>query len=164
MWNSRFAALSGDPFDNSAGYMFPLPEGSSLDSMPSLLTAQAFIPPIERPEMTGNRRHVPETNDGIREDVARRVARNIIYRTRFARTFPEVTNGAPVNDEMIALAIAEFEFTLTFADAPIDKFARGDSGAMTDEQKRGAVLFFGEAGCVQCHAVSGPSNEMFSDF
>jgi cytochrome c peroxidase len=26
------------------------------------------------------------------------------------------------------------------------------------------VLFFGRAGCVGCHAVSGPSNEMFSDF
>ena len=35
---------------------------------------------------------------------------------------------------------------------------------MTNKQKRGALLFFGEAGCVQCHAVSGPSNEMFSDF
>jgi cytochrome c peroxidase len=27
MWNSRFAALSGDPFDNSAGFQFPPPEG-----------------------------------------------------------------------------------------------------------------------------------------
>jgi cytochrome c peroxidase len=35
---------------------------------------------------------------------------------------------------------------------------------MTDGQKRGAVLFFGKAGCVQCHAVAGQSNEMFSDF
>ncbi len=26
------------------------------------------------------------------------------------------------------------------------------------------LLFFGKAGCVECHAVSGPSNEMFSDF
>jgi cytochrome c peroxidase len=26
------------------------------------------------------------------------------------------------------------------------------------------VLFFGRAGCVGCHAVSGRSNEMFSDF
>jgi len=27
-----------------------------------------------------------------------------------------------------------------------------------------ANLFFGEANCVACHAVSGQSNEMFSDF
>ena len=27
MWNSRFVALSGDPFDNSKGFLFPEPEG-----------------------------------------------------------------------------------------------------------------------------------------
>jgi cytochrome c peroxidase len=35
---------------------------------------------------------------------------------------------------------------------------------MTGEEKRGALLFFGKAGCVSCHAVAGPLNEMFSDF
>ena len=35
---------------------------------------------------------------------------------------------------------------------------------MTSGQKRGALLFFGKAGCVACHAVAGQSNEMFSDF
>ena len=35
---------------------------------------------------------------------------------------------------------------------------------MTAGEKKGAMLFFGKAGCVSCHAVSGASNEMFSDF
>jgi len=40
---------------------------------------------------------------------------------------------------------------------------------MTAAEKRGALLFFGKAKCVQCHAVSGrtavgESNEMFTDF
>jgi cytochrome c peroxidase len=35
---------------------------------------------------------------------------------------------------------------------------------MTDDQKRGALIFFSTANCVSCHAVSGHSNEMFSDF
>ncbi len=65
---------------------------------------------------------------------------------------------------MLGQAIAEFEFSLTFADAPVDRFMRGDHAAMTDAQKRGALLFFGKAGCVRCHAVSGAANEMFSDF
>ena len=55
-------------------------------------------------------------------------------------------------------------FTRTFANAPIDRYARGQRKALTDEEKRGALLCFGEAGCVTCHAVSGDSNEMFSDF
>ena len=65
---------------------------------------------------------------------------------------------------MFARAIAEFEFTLTFANAPIDRFARGDTKAMTVPQKKGAIVFFGKGRCVQCHAVAGQSNEMFSDF
>ena len=65
---------------------------------------------------------------------------------------------------MFGKAIAEFEFTLVFADAPIDQFARGNTAAMTTSQKRGALLFFGDAGCVTCHSVAGQANEMFSDF
>ena len=65
---------------------------------------------------------------------------------------------------MLGQAIAEFEFSLIFADAPLDRFARGNRNAMTASQKRGALLFFGSAGCVSCHAVAGTSNEMFSDF
>jgi cytochrome c peroxidase len=35
---------------------------------------------------------------------------------------------------------------------------------MSEQQKRGALVFFGEGRCSQCHSVSGESNEMFSDF
>jgi cytochrome c peroxidase len=164
MLNSRFASLSGDPFDNSDGFQFPAPEGLSLSFLPHLLTAQAFIPPTERSEMAGFRLSVPVTNDGIRAAVVERLNANSEYRQLFANIFSAVRNGGPIIYEMLARAIAEFEFTLTFSDAPIDKFARGDLSAMNDNQKRGALLFFGNAGCVQCHAVSGDSNEQFSDF
>jgi cytochrome c peroxidase len=164
MLNSRFASLSGDPFDNSEGFQFPAPEGLSLSFLPHLLTAQAFIPPTERPEMAGFGPHVPVTNDGIRAAVVERLNANSEYRQLFANIFIDVRNGGPITYEMLARAIAEFEFSLTFSDAPIDKFARGNLSAMNDNQKRGALLFFGRAGCVQCHAVSGDSNEQFSDF
>jgi cytochrome c peroxidase len=164
MWNSRFASLSGDPFDNSDGFQFPAPEGLSLSFLPHLLTAQAFIPPTERSEMAGFGLHVPITNDGIRAAVVARLNANSEYRQLFANIFSDVRNGGPITYEMLARAIAELEFSLTFSDAPIDKFARGNVSAMTDSQKRGALLFFGRAGCVQCHAVSGDSNEQFSDF
>jgi cytochrome c peroxidase len=164
MLNSRFASLSGDPFDNSAGFLFPPPEGLSLSFLPHLLTAQAFIPPTERPEMAGFGPHVPGTNDGIRAAVVARLNANSEYRELFADIFYEVESGGPITYEMLARAIAEFEFSLTFSDAPIDRFARGNISAMSDSQKRGAMLFFGTAGCVQCHAVSGESNEQFSDF
>jgi cytochrome c peroxidase len=172
MWNSRFKSLSGDPFDNSEGFQFPPPEGLTLSGMPTLLTAQAFIPPTERSEMAGFDDDVPDTNDGIRAEVIERLNFNAEYRRLFAAVFGNVaTSGAgqsaagfAITYEMLARAIAEFEFTLTFADAPLDKFARGQNNAMTDDQKRGALVFFGEGGCVACHAVRGISNEMFSDF
>jgi cytochrome c peroxidase len=162
MWNSRFSALSGDPFDNSAGFRFPAPEGMSLSDKPHLLAAQAFIPPTERTEVAGF--EFRGDNDAIRAEVLRRLNAVPSYRKLFGEVFSEVRRGEPITFDMFGRAIAEFQFSLTFANAPIDRFARGQREALTDEEKRGAVLFFGDAGCVACHAVSGNSNEMFSDF
>jgi cytochrome c peroxidase len=162
MWNSRFESLSGDPFDNSAGFLFPAPEGTSLSGLPHLLDAQAFIPPTERNEVAGF--EFLGDNDAIRAEVLRRLNAVPAYRWLFGQVFRDVRMGGPITFEMFGAAIAEFELSLTFADAPIDRYARGQRKALTDAEKRGALLFFGEAGCVACHAVAGDSNEMFSDF
>jgi cytochrome c peroxidase len=162
MWNSRFASLSGDPFDNSAGFVFPDPEGLSLSYLPQLLVAQAFIPPTERTEVAGF--VFAGDNYAIRAEVLNRLNSIPAYRKLFGMSFPEVKRGASIDFDLFGKAIAEFEFTLTFANAPIDRFARGERNALTDDEKRGALLFFGEARCSQCHKVSGQSNEMFSDF
>jgi cytochrome c peroxidase len=162
MWNSRFASLSGDPFDNSAGFIFPQPEGLTLSYLPQLLDAQAFIPPTERVEVAGFA--FPGDNFAIRSEVLNRLNAVDAYRKLFAEVFPEVKNGAAIDFDMFGKAIAEFEFSLVFANAPIDQFARGQKNALTDDQKKGALLFFGTGGCVECHRVSGQSNEMFSDF
>jgi cytochrome c peroxidase len=162
MWNSRFSSVSGDPFDNSQGFLFPPPEGTSLSYVPHLLDAQAFIPPTERTEVAGF--DFPGDDDAIRAEVVRRLNAVPAYRKLFGRVFPAVHAGGPITFDDVARAIAEFEFSLTFANAPIDRFARGETNAMTASEKRGALLFFGQAGCVSCHAVSGRSNEMFSDF
>ena len=162
MWNGRFSSSSDDPFDNSAGFIFPPPEGSSLSGEPHLLVAQAFIPPTERTEVAGF--DFPGDNNAIRAEVIRRLNSVPAYRRLFGQVFPAVGAGATISYEMFASAIAEFEFTLTFADAPIDQYAHGDLSALTPSEKRGALLFFGRAGCVSCHSVSGSSNEMFTDF
>lgn len=193
MWNGRFAAVSGDPFDNSQGFSFPAPEGTTRfppfdPEVTHLLTAQGHIPQTELVEMAGftgtagtisprfdafddgHGSALPPAdgsgfrNDPIREVVLARFNASPGYRQRFAGVFPEVRSGGDIRFPMIAQALAEFQISLTFADAPIDRFARGHRNAMTDAQKRGAVLFFGQAGCVSCHAVAGASNEMFSDF
>ncbi|HKB83437.1 MAG TPA: cytochrome c peroxidase, partial [Burkholderiales bacterium] len=118
---------------------------------------------VPLPDSTGSR------NEPIRQKSLAILNATPAYRKLFGEVFPEVAAGAPIDFFMFGKAIAEFEFTLVFADAPLDQFARGDRYAMTASEKRGALLFFGKAKCVQCHAVSGrtavgASNEMFTDF
>ena len=193
MWNGRFAALSGDPFDNTAGFSFPLPEGITRfpphdPIVTHLLIAQAHIPPTELVEVagfTGTRGTIgPEfdqfddglgsavpapdasgfRNEPIRQAVLGRLNATPAYRRKFGALFSAVAAGDPIDFTMFGRAITEFEFTLVFANAPIDRYARGDRSALSEAQKRGALIFFGKGKCVQCHAVAGQSNEMFSDF
>lgn len=194
MWNGRFSAPSGDPFNNSRGFLFPPPE-SDVRFPPNdplvkhLLQAQAHIPPTELVEVGGFTGTCPTLgesfcqfddglgevvpapddsgfrNEPIRQRGLELLNGNSTYRALFGEIFPKVKKGGkPIDFTMFGLAIAEFEFTLTFADAPLDQFARGQHKAMTAAEKRGALLFFGEARCVGCHTVAGESNEMFSDF
>lgn len=162
MWDSRFKSLAVDPFDNSAGFSFPAPEGMSLSGLEHLLVAQAFTPVANRIEMAGA--EFQGTNDEMRAEVVRRVAGIEEYRTLFAGAFDEVSAGEPIRYEHIAAAIAEFEFTLIRADAPIDRYARGDKSALTHAEKSGARLFFDDANCGECHLVRSFANQMFSDF
>ncbi len=253
MWNGRFSAISGDPFDNSKGFLFPAPEGTTRfppndPDFQHLLQAQAHIPPTELSEAagftdicgstdtesfvqtrsTGGARLIKEPgsakvrtvfdplatstakmfrsggeqtgepdfcqfdvpaigrtgvplppplrvprddggfdefrNEPIRDVVIGRINASEAYRTAFKKAFPELRDDQAITFAMFGQAIAEFEFSLTFMNAPIDRYAQGDTGAMTDAQKRGALTFFNKAGCVECHAVAGGSNELFSDF
>jgi len=179
----------GDPFSRMFGFSFPAPEVQSLGYHDHLLQAQAFIPPTELVEVAGftgtsgtdlNARfaifdngrglNVPAAdhsgfrNDPIRAEVVRMLNSTPGYTQAFGRAFHEVKRGAGITFDMFSRAIAEFEFTLVFANAPIDEFARGRADAMSDAEKRGALVFFGEGKCITCHATSGRSNEMFSDF
>jgi cytochrome c peroxidase len=113
------------------------------------------VPP---PDGTGFR------NEPIRQEVLKRLNGNATYRDLFGRLFPEVAAGAPIDFTMFGRAIAEFEFTQVYANAPLDEFARGNTHAMPSAQKRGALIFFGKGKCSACHSVGGQSNQMFSDF
>jgi len=108
----------------------------------------------------------PDSTDSsysIRQKVLDRFNANPDYIALFLSIYPEAAGGN-IAFAMIGAALAEFQIKNSFADAPIDRFARGEHRALTRSQKRGALLFFGEAKCVACHAVTGESNEMFADF
>jgi cytochrome c peroxidase len=66
------------------------------------------------------------------------------------------------NYEDLGRAIASFERTLIFLDAPFDRFAAGDAKALSPAAQRGLALFNGKARCVSCHMINS-SNPIGTD-
>ncbi len=67
-----------------------------------------------------------------------------------------------VTTERAALALAQFQRTLTSADAPWDRYMAGDESALTEAQKRGMALFNSErAECFHCHATALFTDNLF---
>lgn len=59
-----------------------------------------------------------------------------------------------INGMRVFNVIGEFIRSLETTNAPFDKFAKGDTAAISAEAQAGYELFKGKAGCVACH--SGP--------
>ncbi len=77
------------------------------------------------------------------------------YETLFMQSFPGLSPEETMTRENAGLAIAAYERTLLANQAPFQRWLRGDRGSMTHSEKRGALLFFGEAECATCH--NGPA-------
>ena len=117
-----------------------LPEG-----LDSILAAQALFPMVAQFEMAGN----PKENEiaGAVHD-------------RIDKAWPIITarvNAIPAYKEMLGeVTIASIANALgAFMDSEWRTFDSAyDTGEMDAAQRRGAELFFGDAGCATCH--SGP--------
>ena len=115
------------------------------------LEAQAMEPLKALEEMRGD----GSSQDQAVAAVVSRLRTIPEYRSLFARAFG---GNDPVSEINLGRALASFQRTLVAANSPFDRYMRGDTAAMTDEQRRGLERFQ-SIGCVNCH--SGP---MFSDF
>lgn len=60
-----------------------------------------------------------------------------------------------ITDQNIAKALAAFERLITIKDTPYDRFLKGDTTALSQQEIRGLDLFTGKAFCVTCH--NGPN-------
>ena len=132
---------------------------------PHLVSSGAIADTVPGP-IPGPNGSPPDSTDtsySMRQKVLDRFNANPAYIAKFAAIYPEAAGGQ-VTFAMIGAALAEFQMSTSFANAPLDRFARGDRRAMTPQQKRGALLFFEKAQCVACHTGAGESNEMFTDF
>jgi len=62
--------------------------------------------------------------------------------------------GRDLNYEDVQRAIAAFERTLIFLEAPFDRFLGGSHGAISADARAGFELFNGKGRCVACHAIN----------
>jgi cytochrome c peroxidase len=81
------------------------------------------------------------------------------YQAAFARAYP----GKPISLDTIAAAIATYERTVVSAEAPFDRWIKGDEQAISESAKRGFVLFNGKANCAGCHAGWRMTDDGFHD-
>lgn len=86
-----------------------------------------------------------------RQVINKAVTDSLGYTPMFDAAFPDIPESERYTRQTAAFAIAAYFRTILTNQAPFQKWLRGDHTAMTDQQKRGATLFFGKAGCVNCH-------------
>jgi len=86
------------------------------------------------------------------------VASHPVYQELWQRVFP----GEPVTTEYAGLAIAAYERTVFSSQAPFQRWLKGDYGALSAAEKRGALVFFGDVGCERmCHSGGALSSMNF---
>ena len=155
--------LSMNP-DEPSGFEHPLSEGRTHDLPPRLdgiVAAQAMFPVTSETEMRGHADENDVALDGARrtpeawERIAERLRGVPAYVERFRAAFTDIERAGDITYVHAANAIADFiETEWRSTDAPFDRWLAGDEEALAPKQRRGAALFYGEAGCAACH--SGP--------
>ncbi len=119
--------------------------------------AQALFPLVNVTEMRGSGHSLDGLSDAAyRQALVARLAAINDYVLMFDQAF----GAGNMTVDNMARAIAAFERSQTFSNAPWDRYLRGEANALTDAQKRGASIFFGPGGCDACH--SGPLLTNFS--
>lgn len=76
------------------------------------------------------------------------------YTALFDAAFPDFAEDQRYSVETAGLAIAAYERTIMASESPFQQWLRGEHTAMTEQQKDGAIVFFGAANCGTCH--NGP--------
>jgi cytochrome c peroxidase len=142
---------------------FRSPAGDNLPlGLDHVLAAQAMFPVTSATEMAGQGNENELSQAAalgdlplLWERLAQRLRANDTYVDLFIQAFPDINAGADITYVHAANAIGAFEAFAWRADrSPFDQFLRGDRQAMSARARKGMHLFYGKAGCADCH--SGP--------
>ncbi|UCZ55044.1 c-type cytochrome [Bacillus shivajii] len=66
-----------------------------------------------------------------------------------------------ITPEAIGKALAAFQRQIVVKDTSYDRFLKGETDALTNQEIRGLDLFAGEAGCINCHNGENLSDNQF---
>ena len=157
-WDGRVAGSAAGGFTTPAGAALPA-------GVQSVLAAQAFFPVTSPEEMRGapgdtdvfgrvNELAAIPADDlpAIWSALMQRLIAFPGYVDLFARAYPDVPVSA-LTFSHAANAMAMFQqMHWTLLNSPWDRYVRGDDTALTEDAKRGAMHFYGKAGCSQCHS------------
>lgn len=169
-WDGRLlTAEDGVNFIHPVEFDQELPSG-----LDNILAAQAMFPVTSRAEMRGD----PQDYDvhGAVNEVAgtgeydlaavwsvlmARLRAIPQYRTLFDAAYP----GVPFEEmgfQYAANALAAFQIdAFTLLDSPWDRYVAGDAAALKADAKAGALLFYGKAGCAECHSGNLLTDQQF---
>ncbi len=77
------------------------------------------------------------------------------YEELFDAAFPDWPLSTRYTNRTAGMAMAAYERTVMSNQAPWQDWLRGNTSALSESEKKGALLFFGKAECVKCH--TGPA-------
>ena len=97
-----------------------------------------------------------------RQVITKEVTDKLGYTALFDAAFPDVPVSLRYSKETAAKAIAAYFRTILTNKAPFQLWLKGNKNALTVQQKRGASLFFGKAGCINCHNSPSFNNQKFA--
>ncbi|MHC5027665.1 MAG: cytochrome-c peroxidase [Planctomycetota bacterium] len=146
--------------DSSQPSGFLSPAGNDLPTtLDNVLAAQAMFPVTSGAEMAGAPGDNPIANAAHAGDLplvwdllAQRLQGIPEYVTMFQQAFPGIA-PSEITYAYAANAIAAYEAAAFRADdSPYDRYLAGDKKALSKHEKDGKKLFFGAAGCADCHS------------
>ena len=119
------------------------------DTLDSVLAAQALFPIASPEEMLGQ--GSPLSRAQAWENVVQRLMTGVranLYRQQFLDAF----GTTDINIGHVGNALAEFQRHFFWAgDTPWDRYLKGDRTVLSDEMKKGALVFFTKGQCANCH-------------
>lgn len=152
---------------------FSTPAGDDLpQGLDNVLAAQAMFPVTSADEMAGHPGENPVAaaaaagnlagSDGVWSQLAARVRSIEGYSSMFIDAFADVNDAQDITMVHVANAIAAFEAAaFRCTNAPFDRYLRGDESALSEQAVAGMMLFYGKAGCVNCHSGSFQTDQKF---